>query len=1754
MRKRRVLALLLTLSLVVSGNGMTVLAAEQGADMPVLASQEDTEETAPEEKEDSSAGTENTSGEDAPETDDKSEETKTPSEGEGSDEEDKTGEGDNSDNPETPVNPGESDPSAPKEDDTEKGGDQSSTEDGEQSGDPSSAEDGEDGGQEEEPGAEVQDPEADAQEPTVSENDVDETEEPEEELGEKTGEVRMMSFTDASGLQVTFDANAAERNADKVVIDENGVLTGIKEGEKVEGVVDLRDRTEITAIGENAFQGNTDITYVMLPNKVETLGANAFKDCTKLKGISIPSRLKNVESSAFQNCTALTQVALPNSVEMIGASAFAGDSRLFMVHMRSADYSRLETIGDNAFEGCSVLEMFCSDEEYDLPDSIQTIGVGAFKDCVRIDEVDMEDGITLLGQEAYQGCTGIEKVTISKGLREIPSYAFSGCTGLMEIEFNTQDSVNLKIGGYAFENCRNLTSVDFPQRVSEIETNAFTGCTALLRIEIGLDAAVLGDKAFPNENVGLCIVGTDYNCNAYKYAQRNGNLRFIATKGKDTDHYYYTYTPNLTGSMGTDKDPIKLTVVKDGGDLKTDINSIANGDGVEPYTKGVKANTKCRVLISWGKDNKWKDSIRLVPGSLKCNGKEMEYEKGSYYFSMPCGGATVTAEFENISTDDSIIGDASTINGRLSSDVDYDYERNIAHMKVGQSSRFFLTNNYGGTELRIPTPSPKVAYKIATSSSKGVVSIDAKEGTVKALKEGTATVRAEVTVKGGDVVPVDVTIEVETTGINHISVLLPDINKADIKGLVTVEKDEAGVSGISLSTTAVGTGFEFDIEATAFASDEDGEEMAVAFSWTSSDTSVAKVKKTSTAAADSENEIIIPRGANGEATITVSATGGDKKKVSRKFVVSVQSYAPRLDAAKITVNPNQQTSTATIGIIDAYGKEIAANQKIEAWEDKANGQKSVFTFDKIGKEGSVTTYRVSSLSSVTDGTYKVRLKVVVNGYEAYPFELPLTIVVKKSFPKPTVSFDKKAPKINLFLANDGTEIKPVIGKLGEHDIISNCWLEPLTESDHKNYEYDKLFTENFEIKKNDAGEWVITQKAANLKKNKSGKPVLTGYLVMQFDGYDSRHTQKYKITIPSQTVAPSYVLDRTTDTFGAGFEKEQVVTLQLLDKKTKKPVEWDEGFANGVTKLTGKGNSTFPYATPEMVPVEQKVDGKTEKYVGVKVTIKASSENETGKLVMEIHNSKWAEEKKFKYTYNIKIDTKPQAYSLKKATITLNANYPERVETFELVSNHRDEVIQGIQGFEPQPTAKNAIDYDKLSVTCEDGQGSISLKELQPKDTGIKPGNYKYIYRYENTEGKEKTVTLTVKVVKTAPSVTLKGTNAFNLVAKDGDSYVETSEMALTVKNLPDNPKYVVVEKPTAPEQPETAPESTQTDPDRTINEEFYRFDAEATYKTIEITTKKYKELSPTEYFDFQWVEDENGAGGKLKISLKQKMDLTTYSLKMVPTFSNKKNGKENAVTAKAVSFKIKVYNSLISSVKLKAKGKINLLDRRPTEVPVEEFVYTEKNGICYTPTVANLNDTLKEVILIEDHDDPDDYRNSGKHSKLFEAHITKDKKSFYIVPKDGVELKNKETYKLSAWLLMDNYKFNEAGNGKYTRLIEFKTAEILPKVKTDKTTADLYMASKSYEATFIVQRADDKSVGTIENIDFGAKDEKARESFDVRGEKLANGSLKVHLKLKSGVSYKCNSTNKIKMYVKFKGQGTNTEGTPITMNVKINK
>lgn len=170
---------------------------------------------------------------------------------------------------------------------------------------------------------------------------------------------RIVSFTDGTGMRVTYDANASRQYVYEV---ENGALVDVKikktdeEGNTVleanhfEGTVELQQPEEgekYTSIAADLFGGNTDITYVKLPAGVTTIAAKSFEGCTALKSVYLPASVTSIGKEAFRDCTAMTQIALPKSLTAIGDSAFAGDTKLQKICFKGGE--ELTTIGSDAF-------------------------------------------------------------------------------------------------------------------------------------------------------------------------------------------------------------------------------------------------------------------------------------------------------------------------------------------------------------------------------------------------------------------------------------------------------------------------------------------------------------------------------------------------------------------------------------------------------------------------------------------------------------------------------------------------------------------------------------------------------------------------------------------------------------------------------------------------------------------------------------------------------------------------------------------------------------------------------------------------------------------------------------------------------------------------------------------------------------------------------------------------------------------------------------------------------------------------------------------------------------------------------------------------------------------------------------------------------------------------------------------------------------------------------------------------------------
>ena len=119
----------------------------------------------------------------------------------------------------------------------------------------------------------------------------------------------------------------------------------------------------VTSIGNCAFYNTTYLTSVTFENgsKLTNIGQAAFGLCRKLTSITIPSSVTTIGANAFAVCEKLTSITIPSSVTTIKSSAFLSCSQLAKVTF--APDSKLETIGNEAFEDCHKDLIICYSDE-----------------------------------------------------------------------------------------------------------------------------------------------------------------------------------------------------------------------------------------------------------------------------------------------------------------------------------------------------------------------------------------------------------------------------------------------------------------------------------------------------------------------------------------------------------------------------------------------------------------------------------------------------------------------------------------------------------------------------------------------------------------------------------------------------------------------------------------------------------------------------------------------------------------------------------------------------------------------------------------------------------------------------------------------------------------------------------------------------------------------------------------------------------------------------------------------------------------------------------------------------------------------------------------------------------------------------------------------------------------------------------------------------------------------------------------------
>lgn len=181
----------------------------------------------------------------------------------------------------------------------------------------------------------------------------------------------------------------------------------------LDGVIDIPDTVisggqtyTVTAIGVSAF--------------------GSFSTRINVSSVFIPATVRSIGSHAFIYCDALTTVTF-------------------------AEGSQLKSIGSNAFWGSE--HLYPKFKEIKIPDSVETIGNGAFRHCQNLERITLPSALQTLSNGTFYGCAALSEVTFPASLKTIEKSAF----------------------GY----CRNLSEVKLPASLTTIQSYVFNGCSAL---------------------------------------------------------------------------------------------------------------------------------------------------------------------------------------------------------------------------------------------------------------------------------------------------------------------------------------------------------------------------------------------------------------------------------------------------------------------------------------------------------------------------------------------------------------------------------------------------------------------------------------------------------------------------------------------------------------------------------------------------------------------------------------------------------------------------------------------------------------------------------------------------------------------------------------------------------------------------------------------------------------------------------------------------------------------------------------------------------------------------------------------------------------------------------------------------------------------------------------------------------------------------------------------------------------------------
>ncbi|WP_297910372.1 leucine-rich repeat protein [uncultured Actinomyces sp.] len=294
---------------------------------------------------------------------------------------------------------------------------------------------------------------------------------------------------------------------------------------------------ETAFIDEGAF-ASAQITSVTLPSHLRNVGKGAFVGA-RITSLTLPDAFESMDDTAFWYMSKLERVDLGGAT-ILSDSAFRYDRALAEVNFRP-DLNRLAEVGDYAFDTTALTSAT-------LPDSVTSIGKGAFSADTALTSVHLGSGIATIGESAFVDANNLASLTVDPAntVYSVEDGALygkgdAGRTLVLYLPTKTDTDVTVPkgttaIADAAFANNSSLRRVVLPEGLTTIGYGAFDGDANLADIVIPDSVTVA--RGLVNNGLDTIELGTKVT-ELWMTPRATTTPRHIIVHGGNDGEFYY---------------------------------------------------------------------------------------------------------------------------------------------------------------------------------------------------------------------------------------------------------------------------------------------------------------------------------------------------------------------------------------------------------------------------------------------------------------------------------------------------------------------------------------------------------------------------------------------------------------------------------------------------------------------------------------------------------------------------------------------------------------------------------------------------------------------------------------------------------------------------------------------------------------------------------------------------------------------------------------------------------------------------------------------------------------------------------------------------------------------------------------------------------------------------------------------------------------------------------------------------------------